>query len=277
MVRAFILYHDFLHGAILHGARLGTAVMYGVGALLLTPPRSWRESHNYHHANVGKIGAPGDERAPVVVTDIGAFPLLSVDDWERATKRQRIRYRLARHPITILLAYFTVFMGALCLASFFRNPRKHWPSLLIFGVHVALIGCLWWVGGWSMAVFSYLLPRWVASATGALLFYMQHSAPGLRVYRPDEWNVFEAALRAATYLKLGKTMEWITGCIGYHHVHHVNPKIPFYKLSSAMASIPELQHPATVRLRFGDVAQCFRANLWNSGEGRLVSYPGGGR
>ena len=277
MVRAFILYHDFLHGAILHGSPLGMVVMYGVGALLLTPPRSWRESHNFHHANVGKIGAPGDAAARVVVTDIGAFPLVSVEDWERASKSQRFRYRLARHPITILFAYFTVFMGALCLASFFRNPGKHWPSLLIFGIHLALVGGLWWAGGWATAVFSYLFPLWIASATGALLFYMQHSAPGLRVYRPDEWNVFEAALKAATYLKLGKTMEWITGCIGYHHVHHINSKIPFYKLRAAMTAIPELQHPATVHFRLGDITKCFRANLWNSGEGRLVAYPARGR
>ena len=277
MVRAFILYHDFLHGAILHGSPLGMVVMYGVGALLLTPPRSWRKSHNFHHANVGKIGAPGDADARVVVTDIGAFPLVSVEDWERASKSQRFRYRLARHPITILFAYFTVFMGALCLASFFRNPGKHWPSLLIFGIHLALVGGLWWAGGWATAVFSYLFPLWIASATGALLFYMQHSAPGLRVYRPDEWNVFEAALKAATYLKLGKTMEWITGCIGYHHVHHINSKIPFYKLRAAMTAIPELQHPATVHFRLGDITKCFRANLWNSGEGRLVAYPARGR
>ena len=185
MVRAFIMYHDFMHGAILRGSLLGRVLMYGVGTLLLTPPRSWRESHNHHHANVGKI-APEGGGVPVVTTDIGAYPMMSLEMWERASNSERFRYRARRHPITIFCAYFTIFMGALCLGSTLSNPRKHWPGALIFLTHVGLLGGLFWAGGLSMMLFAYLIPLWIAAAMGAYLFYAQHSFPGARVYTPEE-------------------------------------------------------------------------------------------
>lgn len=177
LVRAFILFHDFMHGAILRDSRLARVLMYGVGTLVLTPPRSWRESHNHHHANVGKIAPEGDS-IPVVTTDIGAY-----------------------------------------------------------------------------------------------LFYAQHSFPGARVYTPDEWNFFDAALGTASYFKLGRVMEWFTGAIGYHHVHHLNANIPFYRLREAMAAIPELQHPVVTRLHLRDIRSCFRANLWDPDNHCMVNYP----
>jgi acyl-lipid omega-6 desaturase (Delta-12 desaturase) len=271
MVRAFILYHDFMHGALLRGSQFGRVFMYGVGTLLLTPPRAWRESHNYHHANVGKISPEGRD-VPVVTTDIGAYPMMSVSMWRRATKLERFRYRVARHPLTIFCAYFTVFMGTLCLGSTITNPKKHWPGALVFLAHLAILAGLWFAGGWSMMVFGYLLPLWIAASCGAYLFYAQHSFPGARVYTPDEWNFFEAALSTASFLKMGRVMDWLTGSIGYHHVHHLNASIPFYRLREAMEAIPELQHPVSTRLRLRDIFGCFRANLWDPKRGCLVSY-----
>jgi len=272
MVRSFILFHDFLHGAILRDSRLGRILMYGIGTLLLTPPRSWRESHNHHHAHVGQVVAPNDATTPVVITDIGAFPMLSIASWRRTTRWQRLRYRLIRHPLTIFCAYFTVFMGNICLGSLFRDPRKHWPSGLVFLAHLALLAGLWWAGGWQMMLFAYLLPLWIAAAAGAYLFYIQHSVPGVRVFTPDEWDVFEAAMETASFLKTGRLVEWLTGNIGYHHVHHINSTIPFYRLRETMAAIPELQHPMTTRLRIADIFGCFRVNLWDPASRRMVSY-----
>ncbi len=271
MIRAFIMFHDYMHGAILRKSLLGRILMYGVGVLLLTPPRSWRESHNYHHANVGKI-APEGRATPVVTTDIGAYPMMSVEMWERATKSERFRYRAVRHPLTIFCAYFTVFMGTLCLGSTLSNPRKHWPGALIFLTHLSLLAGLWFVGGWSMMFFAYLMPLWIAAAGGAYLFYAQHSYPGARVYTPEEWEFFDAALNTASYFKLGRVMEWFTGSIGYHHVHHLNARIPFYRLREAMEAIPELQNPVVTRLRLKDILDCFRANLWDPKNGCMVSY-----
>jgi omega-6 fatty acid desaturase (delta-12 desaturase) len=271
MVRAFILFHDFMHGAILRGSAAGRALMYGVGTILLTPPRSWRESHNYHHANVGKIATQG-ESTPVVTTDIGAYPMMTVEMWNRAGWSERLRYRIGRHPVTIFCAYPLIFMGTLCLGSTIANPRKHWPGALIFLTHLGLLGGLFWAGGLSMMLFAYLIPLWIAAAMGAYLFYAQHSFPGARVYTPEEWNFFDAALNTASCFKFGRVMEWFTGSIGYHHVHHLNASIPFYRLREAMDAIPGLQSPVITRLRLRDIRDCFRANLWDPEGRRMVSY-----
>ena len=123
-----------------------------------------------------------------------------------------------------------------------------------------------------MLFFAGLLPLWIASATGAYLFYAQHSFPGVRVFTPDEWNFVQAALETASYMKTGRVMEWITGCIGFHHIHHLNSNIPFYRLREAMMAVPELQHPVVTRLRLRDMAGCFRANLWDPQKHQMVSY-----
>lgn len=271
MVRAFVIFHDFMHGAILRGSRAGRVLMYGVGTLLLTPPRSWRESHNYHHANVGKI-VSGTGMTPVVTTDIGAYPMMSTEMWQRAKPMERFQYRVGRHPLTIFCAYFTIFMGTMCLGSTFSNFKKHWPGALVFLGHVALLGGLWLAGGWTMAFFGYFLPLWIAAALGSYLFYAQHSFPGAKVYTPEEWNFFQAALSTASFFKLGRVMNWFTASIGYHHVHHLNATIPFYRLREAMEQIPELQNPVVTRMRLRDVLECFRANLWDPKKGCMVSY-----
>lgn len=271
MVRTFIMFHDYMHGAILRGSFLGQMLMYGVGIMLLTPPRSWRESHNYHHANVGKIAASGKDN-PVVTTDIGAYPMMSVEMWRRATKFQRFRYRARRHPLTILFAYLTIFMGTLCIGSTFSNIRKQWPGIFVFLAHLTIVGSLWHFGDLHVMFFAYLLPFWIAAAVGAYLFYAQHSFPNARVYIPEEWDFYDAALTTASYLKLGKIMEWFTGSIGYHHIHHLNAMIPFYRLRETMEAIPELQEPVVTRLRLRDVINCFRANLWDSKNRCMVSY-----
>ena len=131
---------------------------------------------------------------------------------------------------------------------------------------------LWLWGGFAVALFAFVLPFAIACAFGAYLFYAQHTYEGLRILPPDEWSYFDAALVSSSYMKLGWIMNWLTGNIGYHHVHHLNPHIPFYRLPEAMAALPELQHPIVTSLRPHDVLACFRANLWETHTQRMVSY-----
>jgi omega-6 fatty acid desaturase (delta-12 desaturase) len=112
----------------------------------------------------------------------------------------------------------------------------------------------------------------IASALGAYLFYAQHALEGLHIFRAEDWTYFQGAIESSSYLRLGPIMRWFTGNIGYHHVHHLNSHIPFYRLPEAMAGIPELQQPAVTSLRPFDILACFRANLWETRTQRMVSY-----
>lgn len=262
MARAFILFHDFMHGSILRGSRLGKVVLYAVGSLLLAPPRSWRKSHNFHHANVAKLIGP----------TIGSFPIMTTATWRQAGRWQRFRYRLSRHPLTILSAYLTVFGFTLTVQPLLTHPTKNWDSAFALAGHGGIIAGLWWLGGPTLAFFAFLLPFALAAALGAYLFYAQHNFKGVRLLGPDDWTYTRAALESASFLRMGRLMRWFTGDIGYHHVHHLNPGIPFYRLEQAMSAIPELQRPTATSLRPRDVLACFRANLWDQESASMVSY-----
>ena len=127
-------------------------------------------------------------------------------------------------------------------------------------------------GGFDTVFFVVLLPMTIASALGSYLFFAQHSFKGMRVMAPESWTYQRAAMESSSYMRLNTLMRWITGNIGYHHVHHLNVRIPFYRLPEAMSAIPELQTPSTISLAPRDIADCFRSALWDEEEQRMVSY-----
>ncbi len=264
IVRGFILYHDFMHNSLLRGSKLGKWLMYTYGVLVLTPPNVWRQTHNYHHAHTAKV----------VGSHVGSYLMVTTDMWKQMSSKERLVYKIYRHPLTIFFAYFTVFFYGMCVSSFQRNPRKNWDSLLAIIVHITLAILLTVFAGWQMFLFAYFIPLFVATMAGAYLFYAQHDFPEMNVQPRETWEYTRAALESSSYMKGGPIMHWLTGNIGYHHVHHLNPGIPFYRLPEAMASIPELQNPlGSTSLHPRDIAACFRAKLWDPTEQRIVGYP----
>ncbi|MEQ8785699.1 MAG: fatty acid desaturase [Pirellulaceae bacterium] len=270
-VRTFVLYHDFMHGALLRKSRVGRFLFYLYGLIVLTPPQSWRYSHNFHHANVGKPIPVEEGGFSLLTSDVGAYPLMTTEMWRQASFWRKSRYRIARHPLTILFAYFTVFMYSICLAPLVKNPRKFWDSALSLLMHVGVVAVLWTLAGFPTAFFAFLLPFGIGAAAGAYLFLAQHNFEGLRILPAAEWTHFRAALESSSYLKLGPVMNWFTGNIGLHHVHHLNARIPFYRLPEAMAAISELQSPVVTTLRLRDILRCLRLSLWDVEAERLVT------
>ena len=262
MVRAFITYHDYMHGAILRDSRLAWLLFHVYAAFALTPPRSWRKSHNYHHGHVGKISA----------ASVGAFPVMTLQMWRAASTLERIRYRLQRHPLVVLFGYVTIFAYSICLVPLLHEPRRHWDSALALLAHGGLITMLWWSGGFGMAFFVVLLPMTIASALGSYLFFAQHSFKRMHIITPEAWTFYRAALESSSYMRLNRILQWFTGNIGYHHIHHLNLRIPFYRLPEAMAAIPELQAPVVTSLALRDIIDCFKSSLWDQERHRMVSY-----
>lgn len=262
MVRAFITYHDYMHGAILRDSRLAWLLFRVYAAFALTPPRSWRKSHNYHHGHVGKISA----------ASVGAFPVISAKMWRQASASERASYRFQRHPLVVVFGYLTIFAINICLLPLLNDPKKHWDSALVLLVHAGLLALLWSVGGFALVFFVMLLPLTIASALGSYLFFAQHSFKRMHIISPEAWTFYRAALESSSYMRLNRIMQWFTGNIGYHHIHHLNLRIPFYRLPEAMAAIPELQSPVTTSLMPKDIIACFRSCLWDEDRQRMVSY-----
>lgn len=262
MVRGFILFHDFAHGAILRQSKLARVLLSAYSMIFMAGVSYWREAHNFHHAHVS------DQRA----SSQGSFPIMSLEEWEKATPMQRLYYRVNRNPLTLLLAYVTVFMFSNTLEPFFRNPIKHWTSGASMLLHCGLIVVLWWVGGPMTAFFAFMLPYAVAASLGAYLFYAQHNFPEMDLLPAEEWTRTEAALRSTSYMRLNPVLDWCTGSIGIHHVHHLNSAIPFYRLREAMRDIPALQKAPVTTLRPRDVWGCLRLKLWDPAERRMLTW-----
>ncbi len=261
--RFFILYHDFMHGALLRKSLVGKIIMYVYGVLVVTPPNVWRQTHNYHHAHTAKL----------VGSHVGSYAMMSLEMWAKATPMQKLLYRIARHPVNILIGYLTIFLYGMCLNSFLRNPRKNWDSLFALVLNIALSITLAWTMGFQFYLFVMLIPLAVACATGGYLFYAQHNFPDIHVQPRDEWSYTRAALESSSYMRTGPILRWFTGNIGYHHVHHLNSMIPFYRLPEVMAAMPELQHPPTTSLMPWDIWACFKLKLWDAEQEKMVGYP----
>jgi omega-6 fatty acid desaturase (delta-12 desaturase) len=263
IVRAFILAHDFQHGAILRKNALGTALFSVYGALVLTPPRVWRQTHNYHHAHTAKI----------IGAQIGSYPVMTVEMWRRAPRSKRMAYAFARHPLNMLFGYLTIFLGGMCVSAFLRNPRENWDSAIAFVLHVALLVTITYFFGWQMTLLVLVGPLFIACALGSYLFYAQHNFPGVHMQPRQTWTFARAAVESSSFMRCGPIMSFFTGDIGYHHVHHLNAVIPFYRLREAMAAIPELQIEPQTSLSPRDVWECFSLKLWDPQAGKMVPFP----
>jgi omega-6 fatty acid desaturase (delta-12 desaturase) len=265
LVRGFVLFHDYEHGAILRGQAWAKPVYDAFGLLVLTPPKVWRDTHNYHHAHNAKL----------VGSHIGSYPTLSVAIWNKLSPSDRRAYALARNGFTILFAYLTVFLIGMCVSPLRRDARRNRSAWAALGLHVVLAALAFALGGAEGLLLGFLFPLNVAFVTGAYLFYAQHNFEGVKLRGRHEWEFTRAALEASSYMPMGPAMRWFTAEIGYHHVHHLNSRIPFYRLAEAMDAIPELQHPGVTRLRPRDVWACLGLKLWDAEAQQMVPFPRG--
>ncbi len=263
LVRGFILFHDFMHGALFRGSPVARAILNTFGVLVLTPPRVWRQTHDYHHAHNAKI----------VGSHVGSYPVMTVEMWERASKGSRAMYRVARHPLTVFLGYGGIFLYGMCLSGFLRRPRRNWDAALALVLHAAILGTVGYAFGMEAVIFCVLIPIMTACGMGAYLFYAQHNFVGLRLQPREQWNYVRAALESSSYMELGPIMRWFTGNIGFHHVHHLNPTIPFYRLPEAHAAIPEFAEVRRIRLAPSDIIAGFRLKLWDANRQEMVPFP----
>lgn len=263
IVRAFILSHDFQHGAILRRSIWAKVLFSVYGALVLVPPRVWRATHNYHHAHTAKI----------VGAQIGSYPVMTVEMWRRASRGRRIAYAIARHPLNIVFGYLTIFLGGMCVGAFVRHPRENWDSAIALVLHAFLLATITHFFGFEMTLLVLVGPLFLACALGSYLFYAQHNFTGVHMQPRQTWTFARAAVESSSFMKCGRLMSFFTGDIGYHHVHHLNSVIPFYRLREAMAAIPELQIEPQTSLSWRDMRECLALKLWDPQAGKMVGFP----
>ena len=263
-VRLFVIYHDHQHRAILPKSRLAEFYMRVLGISMLCPSSIWRISHDYHHAHNSKLRS----------AYIGSYPVMTKDQYAGSCRAERFTYLFMRHPLTILFGYISVFLFGMVVNPLIRSPRKHFDCLLALLLHLALAATLVWIFGWLALALTLLIPFFIASALGSYLFYAQHNFPTVTYKDKAGWTFEGAALESSSYLKSNPVTAWFTANIGYHHIHHLNHRIPFYRLPETYRAIPELQQAKTTSLWPKEILRCLRLKVWCVESQRMVGVRG---
>ena len=261
IVRMFVLYHDYLHKAILPGKFWAKLIFSLFGYAILVPRTIWERSHNYHHTHNSKLYS----------SSIGSFPIVTKDKFLASSRLDRTIYLFIRHPLTILLGYLFVFFYGMCIRSLINNPRKHWDSAIALLLHISIGVLIFNQLGFIGLLLGWILPNLIACAIGSYLFYAQHNFPGAVFSHRDGWTYDKAALESSSYMKMGPIMSWFTGNIGYHHIHHLNARIPFYRLPEVFSTFAILKDPKTTSLHPRDVFGCLRLKVYDPELSRMIS------
>lgn len=230
------------------------------GWYILAPESIWKRSHDYHHKHNSKLFS----------ASIGSYPIMTKRKFLSAAKSERRIYLAIRHPLSILFGYITMFIIGMCIRSFVTNPKRHFDSLIALVFHVCLATLLFISGGWLAVLLTLVIPFFMTGALGSYLFYVQHNFVGVTFKENKDWSYDYAALASSSYLKLSPVMHWFTGNIGYHHIHHINSRIPFYRLPEAFNKIPELQNVVTATLKLKDIKDCLRLKVWDPDKQRMI-------
>lgn len=260
LLRMFVIYHDQQHHAILAKSHLAEVLMQAFGIFALSASSIWRSSHNHHHNHNSKLRG----------SNIGSFPIMTASGFLRSKPAVQREYLAVRHPLTILFGYVTMFLFAMCVQPFLKDPKRHWDCLVALTVHVAIGVSLYVYGGWQGVVLGQTVPHFITYAVGSYLFYAQHNFPGVSFREKDGWTYEKAALESSSYMKTGPIMGYFSANIGYHHIHHLNAKIPFYRLPEVMREMPELQAPVTTSLSPMEIVRCLRLKVWDVEAQRMV-------
>jgi omega-6 fatty acid desaturase (delta-12 desaturase) len=264
LLRFFVIYHDQQHQAILPRSRLAACLMRVFGIMSLSPGSVWRSSHNHHHNHNSQLRG----------SHIGSFPIMTRARYLQSPRAERAKYLFMRHPLTILFGYVFVFFYGMCLRPFLHRPRPHWDGLAAVVSHLAIGAALVHFFGWPALVLTLVIPHFLASAMGTYLFYAQHNFPAVSFSDSAGWTYENAALESSSHLKTGPIMAWFTANIGYHHIHHLNARIPFYRLPEVVKAIPELGAPRTTSLHPMEVVRCLRLKVWDAEARRMVGLRG---
>ncbi|MBO0694315.1 MAG: fatty acid desaturase [Acidimicrobiaceae bacterium] len=261
LVRTFIVFHDCGHGSFLPSKRANRAVGVVTGLLVYTPYFAWKHEHAGHHASSGDLDRRG----------VGDVDTWTVAEYQSKPLMGRLGYRLMRSPLVM----FTLGpLWALVIEPRkipFRARRRVVRSHVYTNVAVAvMVAALVWALGWRAFLEIQLPLVFFAGAAGIWLFYVQHQFEDAYWTRSGEWSYLDAALRGSSYLKLPMVLQFFSGNIGLHHVHHLNPRIPNYNLQRAHDENPFLHKVPTISLWQG--MRTINLKLIDERSGRLVSF-----
>lgn len=261
LVRVFIICHDCGHGSFFKSKRANEIVGRVTSFLTFTPYHHWRWQHALHHATSGDLDRRGT----------GDIWTLTVQEYLEASRWRRFAYRLARNPFVLfVLAPAGLFLVYQRFSDSKGGPKERHSVWLTNFWLLVMAALLSWAFGIGTYVLIQLMVTVVSGAAGVWMFYVQHQFEEVYWERRDEWDFTRAALEGSSFYKLPKILQWFTGNIGYHHIHHLSARIPNYNLERCHNS-----HPIFMRVKaitFWTSLRTMSLRLWDEQNKKLVGY-----
>jgi acyl-lipid omega-6 desaturase (Delta-12 desaturase) len=261
LTRIFIIFHDCTHYNFFKSRRTNRIVGTALGVITVFPFDQWGHEHTVHHATSGNLDKRGT----------GDIWTLTVDEYRAAPLKLRLAYRFYRNPIVMfVLGPVWVFLIKNRFNRKGARKKERMNTYLVNAILVAVIALLCVTVGWQQFLIVQGSIFMISGAAGIWLFYVQHTFEDSYFEEDKEWQYVLAAVEGSSFYKLPKVLQFLTGNIGYHHIHHLSPRVPNYRLEETHNSIPDLQHVPTITLATSLTSLRFR--LWDEERKNFVSF-----
>lgn len=240
VIRTFIIFHDCTHGSFFKNKKANAVVGTITGIMTLFAYEKWKREHSIHHASSGNLDKRG----------VGDIWVMTIEEYVEASKWERFKYRMYRNPL-VMFGFGPLFL-VLISSRFNRKDARKKERNNTYLINISLVviySLLIWAIGWQAFLIVQGSTMFIAGALGIWLFYVQHTFEDSYFEDESEWDYVKAAVEGSSYYKLPKVLQWVTGNIGFHHVHHLSPRVPNYNLEKAHESTPPLQQATTITLK----------------------------
>ncbi|WP_394138131.1 fatty acid desaturase [Cytobacillus oceanisediminis] len=261
LVRIFIIFHDCCHHSFFKNRSANKIVGTITGILTVFPYHQWQHDHNVHHATSGNLDKRGT----------GDIWTLTVKEYQAASLTTRAAYRMYRNPLVMFLLgpiYVFLLKNRFNRKGARKNERTN--TYLINAAIVGLYALMCWAIGWEAFLMVQGPIFLISGAAGIWLFYVQHTFEDSYFEEDDKWEYVKAAVEGSSFYKLPKVMQWLTGNIGFHHIHHLSPRVPNYNLEDAHYNTAELKNVPTITLSTS--LQSLRFRLWDEDSQNFTGY-----
>lgn len=261
LVRTFIIFHDCTHGSFFKNKKANDTLGTITGIMTLFPYEKWKREHSIHHATSGNLDKRGT----------GDIWVMTVEEYREATPLQRLGYRLYRNPI-VMFGFGPLYLF-LVSGRFNRKDAKPKERRNTWFINIAVVVIYTATAlmvGWQAFALIQGIIMFVGGMLGIWLFYVQHQFEDSYFEDESEWDYVKAAVDGSSYYKLPLLLQWLTGNIGYHHVHHLAPRVPNYKLGDAHEAVPPLQKATTITLKTS--LESLRFKLFDEANKRFITF-----
>ncbi|WP_103107902.1 fatty acid desaturase [Brevibacillus reuszeri] len=261
MIRTFIIFHDCCHQSFFKSRLANDILGIITGVFTLVPYEQWKNAHAIHHATSSNLDKRG----------VGDIWIMTVDEYLAAPGWLKIAYRIYRNPL-VMFGLGPIYVFVFQYRFNRKGARRH-EKLNNYLMNVLIVGTygfMIWLIGWK----DFLLVQgpifYLSAVFGIWLFYVQHQFEDSYFENEEQWSYVKAAVEGSSYYKLPKVLQWLTGNIGFHHVHHLSPKVPNYNLEKAHNETPPLQMATTIT--FATSLAALRFRLWDEQGKRFISF-----